>query len=57
LTKQSVTSTILDSWFIGEYKVIIGQEESPISLMAHEILCSVPELKVAMIGDDFEGLR
>jgi hypothetical protein len=37
---------------MDEYKVVISQEESPASLTTHEILRSVPELKVAMIGDN-----
>jgi hypothetical protein len=42
---------------MNEYEVVISQEESPTSLKTHKILHSVPELKIAMIGDDFEGLR
>jgi hypothetical protein len=57
IDRQSITSTILDSWLMDEYEVVISQEESPVSLTTREILCSAPELKVAMIGDDFEGLR
>jgi hypothetical protein len=57
LTRQSVTSTILDSWFVNEYKIIVSQEKSPASLTTREVLRSMPELKVAMISDDLEGLR
>jgi hypothetical protein len=42
---------------MDEYKIVIGQEESPTSLTMCEVLRSAPELKVAMISDDFEGLR
>jgi hypothetical protein len=42
---------------VDEYKVVISQEKGPISLTMREILCSVPELKIAMVGDDFEGLK
>jgi hypothetical protein len=57
LTRQSITSTILNSWFVNEYKVVISQEESPASLTMREILRSAPVLKVTMIGDDLKGLR
>jgi hypothetical protein len=55
--RQSITSTILDSWLMDEYEVVICQEESPTSLATRETLCSALEFKIAMISDDFEGLR
>jgi hypothetical protein len=55
--RQSITSTILDSWFVNEYKVIIDQEKSPMSLTMHEVLHSAPKLKIAMIDDNFKELR
>jgi hypothetical protein len=42
---------------MDEYKIVVSQEESPASLTTHEILRSAPELKIAMISDNFERLK
>jgi hypothetical protein len=41
---------------VDEYEVVIGQKEGLASLTMHEILHSAPELKVAIVSDDFKGL-
>jgi hypothetical protein len=42
---------------MNEHKVVISQEESLTSLLMHEILCSMPELRIAIIGDNVKELR
>jgi hypothetical protein len=42
---------------MDEYKVVIGQKKSPVSLLMCQILYSALELKIAVISDNLKGSR